>query len=95
MADTNTLTAADPSAQTDPLFALDITLEEARESIEGRPEFVEKEEDDYIVFNYKYCNHRTFPDPNEAKDPRTRRLLQIRRLGSFLSTKPHKDEYGI
>lgn len=35
------------------IFAKDITLEEARDAIKNRPEFAEKAQEDFIVFNYK------------------------------------------
>lgn len=45
----------------------------------GCIEFFEKEQDDLIIFNYKFCSRRTFPDPNTAPDPETKRLWSIRR----------------
>jgi hypothetical protein len=53
----------EPYALQNLLFPFDISLEDARQAIAGRAEFSEKIQEDLLIFNYKYCNSRTFPDP--------------------------------
>lgn len=72
-------------------FVHSISLEDARDAVAGCPEFYEKEADGahfyfdsgfipgMIIFNYRYCNPRTFPDPLQAEDERQKLLYQIKR----------------
>ncbi len=79
----------DDPAKAAVIFAKDISLEEAREAVKDRPEFAEKEQEDFIVFNYKvqqfilifwqWCNSKTFPNPNLV-DEKNARILRIRRF---------------
>lgn len=59
------------------IFPVHITLEHARESINGRAEFFEKVQDDLIIFNYKYCSHSTFPNPKLETDPHKAIIILI------------------
>lgn len=62
-----------------PLFPQNLTLEECREAIKGCPSFREIKKDDYIIFNYDYVFHGSFPDPKKATSAKEARLFQIRR----------------
>jgi len=61
------------------LFPTQMTIDMVRESIRGAPEFFEKEVEGMLFFNYKYCNPRTFPDPESGQDDHQKLLLHIRR----------------
>eukprot|EP01128_Nolandella_sp_AFSM9_P003075 TRINITY_DN1354_c4_g1_i1.p2 TRINITY_DN1354_c4_g1~~TRINITY_DN1354_c4_g1_i1.p2 ORF type:complete len:399 (-),score=83.32 TRINITY_DN1354_c4_g1_i1:2091-3287(-) len=60
-------------------FVHNITLDDARAAVSGCPEFYEKQADGLIIFNYRYCNPATFPDPQLAVDDRQKLLFQIKR----------------
>lgn len=55
-----------------------INIEDVRECIKGCAEFFEKKEDDLIIFNYRYCNHKTFPSV-EGVEGRDKLLNQLKR----------------
>lgn len=76
---TQPLTQNQESKTYESLFPVDISLEDCREAIRGRTEFVEKQQGNLIIFNYQWCTKRTFPDPNTAPDARTAHLLRVRR----------------
>jgi len=58
---------------------VNINIDDVREAIKGCPEFFEKEEDDLIIFNYRFCSGRSFPSPESAEDERTKLLRLIKR----------------
>ena len=62
-----------------PRFAQNITIEQAKAAVKDRAEFMVKEEEDYVVFNYKFCTSKTFPDPDTAPDIETAKIWLVRR----------------
>eukprot|EP01091_Cochliopodium_minus_P015180 TRINITY_DN5321_c0_g1_i1.p1 TRINITY_DN5321_c0_g1~~TRINITY_DN5321_c0_g1_i1.p1 ORF type:complete len:423 (-),score=140.90 TRINITY_DN5321_c0_g1_i1:31-1299(-) len=65
--------------ETNSVFAVNIKLEEALECIKNCREFKVTEIDDLVYINYRFCNKSTFPDPETAKDEKTKRLWHIKR----------------
>jgi hypothetical protein len=64
------------------IFPTSISLEDAREAIKGSSEFFEKNENDTVVFSYKYCTQRTFPSL-ENYTGRELYLQQVKRYNSI------------
>lgn len=60
-------------------YPVHINIQDVRECIKGCSEFFEKREEDLIIFNYRYCNQKTFPTL-EGVEGRERLLRQLKRF---------------
>jgi RNA ligase len=68
------------------VFPVIKNIKQAREAIKDRPEFIEANRDDYIVFNYILSHDDSFDDPMR----RELRGLIFNRSGDVLSRRFHK-----
>lgn len=66
-------------------YPQNIDIEDVRECIKNCPEFFEKEEDDLIIFNYRYCNHLTFPSLEGVDCEREKLLRLLKRYTSSVA----------
>jgi hypothetical protein len=52
----------------DELFPVDINIEDVRESIKGRIDFMEIQEGDLSIFTYILLTEGSFPDPKTVRN---------------------------
>lgn len=65
-------------------FPVNLTLNEVREAIAGRPEFIEANRGNHIIFNYNVVMPDTFPDPSKVAGGSSRMREQRQRQYAIL-----------